>query len=240
MEHGREKPDWQYDELNIQAHFDYSALQQAIQYEERHGRARDIADENRRILEILDSRLPSGLAGANILEIGTGTGAFARAASPKCGRVLATDVSEAMLTVAKEKAAAQGVSNVDFVLGGFLTGDFPDSSFDAVVSSLALHHLPDVWKAEALARICRALKPGGILVLVDVVFKCDGGEMAQYVPKLLGGIKDEGMRSGLVGHIAKEFSTLDWIMRGMLERAGLKILQQEKFNVVSEIYVAEK
>ncbi len=231
---------WQYDEMKINSYFDYAAAQQAALYEERHGRVRDIADENRRILEILDRRLPRGLAGANILEIGTGTGAFARAAAQKCGRVSAADVSEAMLAVAREKVNELGIANVDFILGGFLTGDFPDSGFDAVVSSLALHHLPDVWKAEALARIYRTLKPGGIFVLVDVVFMCEGGEMERYVPKMLDQIKDEGMRDGMNGHIATEFSTLDWIMREMIERAGMKVVQQEKFNIVSEIYVAEK
>ncbi|MBE6428292.1 MAG: class I SAM-dependent methyltransferase [Planctomycetaceae bacterium] len=229
---------WQYDELKINSVFDYSAAQQAAQYEERHGKVRDIADENRRILDILERTLTSGLIGANILEIGTGTGAFARTAAQERARVTALDVSEAMLAVAKEKA--MGISNIDFIHGGFLTGNFPESGFDAVVSSLALHHLPDVWKAEALANIYRTLKPGGVFILVDVVFMCEGGEMAWYVPQMLGRVNDEGMLNGLTGHIASEFSTLDWIMRGLIERAGMKIIQQENFSSVSEIYVAKK
>jgi demethylmenaquinone methyltransferase/2-methoxy-6-polyprenyl-1,4-benzoquinol methylase/phosphoethanolamine N-methyltransferase len=46
---------------------------------------------------------------------------------------------------------------------------FADQTFDVVVSSLVFHHLPDALKRQALAEIRRVLKPGGRLLLVDLL-----------------------------------------------------------------------
>lgn len=234
------RPEWQYDELKINSVMDYNVATQAAEYEERHGKVRDIPTENKNILDRLENLLPIPLSTANVLEIGTGTGAFARMAATRCAHVTALDAAEAMLQVAEEKMKPLGISNVELIHAGFLTYDFPPEQYDAVVSSLAMHHLPDVWKGEALANIRRALKPGGIFILVDVTFPCEGGEMAEYVPTLCTDALGKVMKTALLGHIAKEYSTFSWIMRGLIEHAGLEILAHEKFSQVAEIYVARK
>lgn len=239
-ERKKARPVWQYDELKINSVMDYSMASQAAQYEERHGQVRNIAAENAQILERLEKLIPGGLASARLLEIGTGTGAFARTAAPRCAQVTALDASQAMLDVAREKMEPLALTNVELIQAGFLTFDFPENAYDAVVSSLALHHLPDVWKGEALANIFRTLKPGGVLVLVDVMFACEGGEMANYVPTLATPDLGEVMQTALIGHIAQEFSTFSWIMNAIVEHSGLKILEHQKFNQVTEIIVARK
>lgn len=236
----KERPMWQYDELKINSIIDYTTASEAAHYEERHSTVRNIEAENQNLLDRLEVLLPDGLAKAKILEIGTGTGAFARTVAPKCAWVTALDASEAMLAVAKEKAAPLGLTNMEWFHAGFLTFDFPENEYDAVVSSLALHHLPDVWKGEALANIRRTLKPGGVFILVDVTFPWDCGEMAKCETVFLDKISSEEMKEPFIGHISKEYSTFSWIMAALIEHAGLKLLERSKFSAVAEIFVARK
>ncbi|MBQ9455061.1 MAG: class I SAM-dependent methyltransferase [Thermoguttaceae bacterium] len=236
----KERPMWQYDELKINSIIDYTTASEAAHYEERHSTVRNIKAENQNLLDRLEVLIPDGLAKAKILEIGTGTGAFARTVAPKCAWVTALDASEAMLAVAKEKAAPLGLTNMEWFHAGFLTFDFPENEYDAVVSSLALHHLPDVWKGEALANIRRTLKPGGVLILVDVTFPWDCGEMAKCETVFLDKISSEEMKEPFIGHLSKEYSTFSWIMAALIEHAGLKLLERSKFSAVAEIFVARK
>lgn len=235
-----ERAAWQYDELKINSVMDYTAASQAREYEKRHGSVRNIAQENQNLISRLQTHLPKPLSESKILEIGTGTGAFARTISPLCASVTALDAAQAMLDVAKESADEAKCTNIEFIHAGFLTYRFESEQYDAVVSSLALHHLPDVWKAEALANIFRTLKPGGIFLLVDVMFGCEGGEMAQFVPTLATDALGPVMKEALIGHIAKEYSTLSWIMEAIVRHSGLQVLAHEKFGPVAELIEAQK
>ena len=75
-----------------------------------------------------------------------------------------------MLACARRKADERKIANVTFEIGGFRSGFQPDGQLDAVISQLALHHLPDFWKFQALGAISRRLRPHGRLYLRDVVF----------------------------------------------------------------------
>jgi ubiquinone/menaquinone biosynthesis C-methylase UbiE len=95
-----------------------------------------------------------------LVDLGAGTGTLALAASPLCRRVIAVDVSAAMLAILKEKAERLGIKNIECVKSGFLTYEHRGESADFVYSRNALHHLPDFWKALALERISSILRPG--------------------------------------------------------------------------------
>lgn len=103
--------------------------------------------------------------GQSVLDIATGIGepalTAAKAVGPN-GRVVATDQSDGMLQIARDRAAEAGLSNVEFlkVDGGGL--DFGEATFDAAFCRWGLMFMPDI--KEACTSIRRALKPGGTFV----------------------------------------------------------------------------
>jgi ubiquinone/menaquinone biosynthesis C-methylase UbiE len=100
----------------------------------------------------------------NALEIGCGTGAFARLLSKRCKRVIALDLSPEMIRVARSRSTQ--FENIEFQLADAMTWDFPESEFDYVCSIATLHHLQ---QRELFLKIKDALKPGGVLVILDLV-----------------------------------------------------------------------
>lgn len=206
---------WLWDEFE-HIGTDYNDVEEVRRYDERMLEIRDVAGENVRILDALNLQ-----PGATLVEIGCGTASFAIAAAGRCRRVLVLDISRVMLEYARAKAKQAGVSNIEFRHGGFLSYEHSGEGVDAVVSSLALHHLPDFWKSVALCRVAAMLKPGGRFVLTDVVYSFQG-EPSEFFPAFIDQLPD-AMRSSAANHIAKEHSTLDWIMRGLLERTGFHV-----------------
>ena len=100
----------------------------------------------------------------NALEVGCGTGAFARALAKRCRRVVALDVSAEMIRVARSRSSQ--IENIEFHVADAMTWNFPRSHFDFVCSIATLHHLD---QRELLLKIKDALKPRGVLVLLDLV-----------------------------------------------------------------------
>ena len=112
----------------------------------------------------------AGIApGEQVLEVGCGTGEIAMRAKARTGptgSVAGIDTSAEMITVAREKAA-RGNLDIDYRVAGVEALPFADATFDVVLSSLMMHHLPEDLKARALAEIRWVLKPGGRLLIVD-------------------------------------------------------------------------
>lgn len=108
-------------------------------------------------------------AGSQVLEVGCGTGTLALLAKKQAGptgRVYGIDPAPEMLATARQKAAAAQLE-VEFRSGAAEKLPFPDATFDVVLSSLMMHHLPHDLKQPALAEMRRVLKPGGQVFIVD-------------------------------------------------------------------------
>jgi SAM-dependent methyltransferase len=178
---------------------------------------------------------------ATLVDLGAGTGALALAAASLCRRVVAVDVSAAMLDVARKEAARRGVTNVALVQAGFLTYEHQGDPADFVYSRNALHHLPDFWKAIALRRIGDFLRAGGVLFLRDLAFSFDPGEAGRAIEAWLAGAAEdpaEGWtRSELEAHVRDEHSTFTWLLEPMLERTGFEIRDTERRASAYAAYV---
>lgn len=215
---------WHYDE-SIQVGVDYRDPKEVEAYDGQMQGLRDPAADAKAIAAALALSKDS-----IVWEIGTGTGECGLALASACKQVYATDVSPAMLSFARKKAEQRRIHNVAFEVGGFLSGYQPEDSVDAIVSQLALHHLPDFWKARALETIVKKLRPKGRLFLKDVVFPSDIDDYDSFFRQF---VEDMRARAGeviaeeTIQHIRAEYSTMDWILEGMLERAGLKILKKD-------------
>lgn len=136
--------------------------------------AQPIADEAsyQRKLALTQTHLRPDMA---LLEIGCGTGSTALAHAPHVASVLATDISDEMLAIGRNKAAAAGADNITFEnvrLDEIATRQ--PGAFDAVLMLSVLHLMPG-WQG-ALAQARQALKPGGLLV-ISVVCLGDRGAL---------------------------------------------------------------
>ena len=98
------------------------------------------------------------------LEIGCGTGAFARLLAECCKHVVALDLSSEMIRVARSRSSQ--FDNLEFQLADAIKWNFPQSHFDFVCSIATLHHLD---QRELFMKIRDSLKPGGVLVVLDLV-----------------------------------------------------------------------
>jgi ubiquinone/menaquinone biosynthesis C-methylase UbiE len=172
------------------------------------------------------------------VDLGTGTGRFAIAAASRCRRVVAADVSTAMLAHVQQSAESAGVlPRLECVRAGFLSYEHRGPRADAVYTRNALHQLPDFWKGLALHRIAGILRPGGVLRLHDLVYDFTPAEAPQVLEEWMSAAsKDpaEGYtREDFTTHVRTEFSTYSWLLERLLSAAGFRIDSRE---VAGRIY----
>jgi ubiquinone/menaquinone biosynthesis C-methylase UbiE len=108
--------------------------------------------------------------GDSVLDVGCGTGAVtlpAKQSIGDTGEAAGIDPSPEMIEVARHKARRAGLE-IDFRVGVIEALPYPDEAFEAVTSSLMMHHLPEPLQIEGLAEIMRVLKPGGRLLIADM------------------------------------------------------------------------
>jgi ubiquinone/menaquinone biosynthesis C-methylase UbiE len=115
-------------------------------------------------------RLSSPKRADTCVDLGAGTGFVATALAPLVSSVLAVDVSAAMVASLTERAAEDGLHNVSAVVSDLREFRLPPASVDLVVSSYALHHLSHRDKRVLVARAATWLRPGGRLVIADMMF----------------------------------------------------------------------
>jgi len=166
---------------------------------------------------------------STVVDLGAGTGQFAIAVSRSCQRVVAVDVSPIMLRTLEANVAGAGADNIEIVHAGFLTYDHVGPPADFVYSRYALHHLPDFWKAVALARIRDMLRPSGVLRLSDAVYSFEPAEAQARIETWCATAGSdstaEWSRDELEEHVRDEGSTFTWLLEPMIRRSGFEIDQ---------------
>jgi SAM-dependent methyltransferase len=108
--------------------------------------------------------------GQRILEIGPGPGRLLILAAQRVlpdGEAVGIDIQQAMIDRLKDRAEKAGVTNLKAILGDATQPHVPEASFDLVYVSLALGEIPD--RAAALSQCYRALKPGGVLSITEII-----------------------------------------------------------------------
>lgn len=123
-----------------------------------------------RIVELAEPRLDD-----TVVDLGAGTGLLALALAPRVHELVAVDISQRMLDRLDDAAIADGLHNVDTVAADLRRLPLEDESATLVVSNYAFHHLDDVAKELALAEARRILRPGGRLVICDMMFSLSLG-----------------------------------------------------------------
>lgn len=147
-----------------------------------------------------------------MLDIATAAGHTAFAFAPSVREVVASDLIEEMLVVARGQAAERGLDNVVFQEADAEELPFEDASFDGVTCRIAPHHFPRPERF--VAEVARVLRPGGRFGLVDNMVDLDAAEFVNHF--------EERRDPSHVWALSLE----EWL--GLVEQAELSIVSVEK------------
>lgn len=168
--------------------------------------------------EVLEE-LPNDFNG-KILDVGCATGSLlARLRKRTRGKLYGADISPEMIKKAKLKL--QGLPNIKLSLADAESLPYKSNSFDYVVSTLIIHHLPK--PLQAIREMCRVLRKNGRLIVIDSNFFLS---VTNYFGKLI--------EPGFVKmYSKKEFKQL-------VEMAGMLLLKQKRIGIFAILNVAIK
>ncbi|OSI25199.1 MULTISPECIES: class I SAM-dependent methyltransferase [Bradyrhizobium] len=179
--------------------------------------------------------------GWRIADIGCGNGVLATEAALMGAEVDAIDISPAMLALA-EIYARDRKAPVRTQSAGLLSFAYRPESYDLIVSEFTLHHLPDFWKAVAMSRIYRALKPGATFYLRDIVYASMPDALERDVDQWADfEIKNHDVpRESVVNHMRDEYSTFGWVMERMLTDVGFTMVSADYHAPMHGTYLLRK
>lgn len=122
--------------------------------------------------QIRESAIAAAGVGSSddVVDLGAGTGFLTLPVATSARRVIAVDLSPQMLSKLGAMARDEGLANIECVVAELERFDVPPASVDVVISCYALHHLRDEEKAALVRRSFVWLRPGGRLVIADMMF----------------------------------------------------------------------
>lgn len=159
---------------------------------------------------------PTALAslkpGETVLDLGSGAGIDCFLASNligETGHIIGVDMTAAMIDRARENAEKNGIDNVEFRLGEIEHLPVADGTIDAVISNCVVNLSPD--KPQVFSEVYRALKPGGRMMISDIV------QLKPLPEKILKSIE------AYVGCIAGASLKQDYV--SMIQAAGFRDIE---------------
>jgi tRNA (cmo5U34)-methyltransferase len=159
-----------------------------------------------------------------VLELGCGTGILTEQILERspCAEITGIDLSPDMLRIASEKPALRGVH----FIAGDLRDAWPAGPYDAVVTSLCIHHVSAAERATVVKRAYKALSPGGRFVCGDVFRGESDWEEEIFMEHWLRGMKKAGMSDEVISGMTSarnerlpELRTVSWF-RNILRETG--------------------
>jgi len=158
------------------------------------------------------------LPGEVVLDLGSGGGIdvllSARRVGPT-GKAYGLDMTDEMLTLARENQRKAGVDNVEFLKGEIESIPLADASIDVIISNCVVNLSTD--KDRALAEAFRVLRPGGRFAISDVLFQ---GDMSR-VPRTL--LDDPGAWSACISGALEERDFVERIHRAGFAEASVEV-----------------
>lgn len=130
------------------------------------------AGHNPGLLKVVDRVIAEAAPTSSMqaVDIGCGSGQLTLKLAPLVDHVRGVDISRAMIDLLAANAEQSDIDNVEGIAMAIEHLEIPEASVDLVVSNYVLHHLRDRDKAAAVARAASWLKPGGRLVIGDMMF----------------------------------------------------------------------
>lgn len=165
-----------------------------------------------------------------VVDVGAGTGLLALGIAPEVRDVRAVDISPAMTSYLRRRAAELGLENLAPITATAIDLPLPDESSTVVVSNYVYHHLSDADKQAGIEEAFRVLRPGGRIVVGDMMFRPDLTD--QRSRRIIGAKVRSLLRRGPAGLLrilknALRYLTGNWEQpadpewwRQALERAG--------------------
>ena len=177
-------------------------------------------------------------AGSRVLDVAAGLGEPALSAAHKAGpegSVVATDISPEMLAHARERAAAAGVSNIEFIESEASKLEFPEASFDGAVSRWGIIFEPE---AEATAaRIRSFLKPGARMAISSWGTPPEVPMIALPMVTVLGHLQQPPPPPGTPGPLSRPTPEA---IGAILQGGGFSDIEVEETQVVTPFASAEE
>ncbi|MDK2914206.1 MAG: hypothetical protein PWQ79_1121 [Thermococcaceae archaeon] len=164
-------------------------------------------------------RLVAERAKGVVVDVGCGTGNILRFL--RCERYIGVEPSEGMRNVFREK---WGFEPID---GHFLEIPLPEGSADTVVSTYAFHHVTDEKKGEAVKEMLRVLRPGGVLIIADVMFESEDEK------------RRIGEEDGILEEVLEEYFAILEHLGTIFEMLGVK-WEAERVNRYVWVVAVEK
>ena len=167
-----------------------------------------------------------------VVDVGAGTGLLALGIAPAVFEVRAVDISPAMTGYLRRQANSLGMDNLAPVTATAIDLPLADASATVVVSNYVYHHLSDADKQAGIAEAFRVLRPGGRIVIGDMMFRPDLGD--ERSRQIIGAKIRTFLRRGPAGILrliknALRYLTGNWEQpadprwwRDALERAGFE------------------